>query len=170
MQLKLTPRQPKTERISKRRESDLHDSIDEGSNIPLAWTPFFQVALIWLILGILGCWFWAENESRFQALIWFGILWGLCLLNLVATAKLFSGVLDLMASGNERRQPKNQLAAAIRTSSWGTIKLACWGLLILVLRAQRPIPTPALLLGIGTLTLVPIIGGIWWHQRVVRHA
>lgn len=127
--------------------------------------PFLQVGIVWFGVAALLCWILSDSmDVKIRSLRWLLILWGLCLMDLLALAKLMQAMLALMAGG-----AKNQGELVIRASSWGTAKLACLGLLGFVLYHGRVVPTVALLSGLATMFIVPIAGGAWWYQRMLRH-
>lgn len=127
---------------------------------------FFQVGGLWLVisLGLLFS-FGGASGGMSAAIRWFFLLFFLSMADLVALFEVLSGVLGLMAG-----ETKNQMLPVIRTSSWGAIKLACIGILGMVLYHGKAAPVAAVLLGLGTLVVVPLIGGLWWYQRNLKHA
>jgi hypothetical protein len=127
-------------------------------------TPFLMVAFVWLAVGAALC-------ARFQhpglslALGWLAVLWGLCLFDLYALSRAVGALLGLASVEGEKRG-----ALIIQASYWGMIKLACLGILGAILLRGHSIPALGLLMGTGTLVVVPLLGGYWWSQKVLRHA
>ena len=121
-----------------------------------ATTPFLVVALVWLAFGVITSYFLTQtNAHPWVSVRWMILLWGLVVADLAALAGVMSGMFDQKASFE-----KNQVFLIIRTSSWGVIKLACLGLLGLVLYSVKEIPTVALLIGLLTMLVIPVGGGL----------
>jgi hypothetical protein len=124
--------------------------------------PFAFAAIAWAVAAVLLCWYWDGSVLAFR---WMLGLWALCLLDLFAIAKTMAAVIAVSADA-----AGNRPALLVQASTWGAIKLACLGLLGILLFRGQSIPSHALLLGLGTLVVVPLIGGLWWSQRALRHA
>lgn len=123
---------------------------------------FFIAALLWLGLTSLGSWFYyREGFFNWSFLSLFGI-WLICLADIGVTGKFFSAVFRIMTADSKPQQEKSILSL-IQAFSWGTIKLAFVGFLIIVIYQGRRIPSSSLVLGIGTLFVVPVAGGLMWH-------
>ena len=135
--------------------------------------PFGFAALVWAVVGFAACKYWSEDASVLQRnLVWHFGLWALCLLDLAALAKTVNGML-IIAAGSSGPVAENRGAYVIHTFSWGLIKLVCLGIFALVMIKGRPVPTAGLLLGMGTLVVVPLVGGFFWSQKalgVSQHA
>jgi hypothetical protein len=121
------------------------------------YLPFFGVALVWVAVGIGFC--------SGDALKWMLIFWMLCLLDLIALTLLVSAFVSLAAGSSEKRG-----ARIIQASTWGAIKLACLGIFAAILLQGFTIPSLGLYMGMGTLMIVPLVGGLWWSQRELQHA
>ena len=129
--------------------------------------PFVLSALVWAVAGFAACKYLSEDAVVLQRnLIWLFGLWALCLLDLAALAKTVNGMLAI-AAGGSGPAAENRGAYVIHTFSWGLIKLVCLGIFALVMIKARPIPTAGLLLGMGTLVVVPLVGGFFWSQKVL---
>ncbi|MCM2322112.1 MAG: hypothetical protein NDJ90_02510 [Oligoflexia bacterium] len=118
--------------------------------------------LVWgvfaaLILGLLGA-------PAGNAWVWLAVIWGISLADLLSTGKLVILVLAI-ASGSKKNQE-----GLLQAFAWGSLKLACFGLLGVLLIIGKNIPTPSILLGLATLFVVPVGGGLWWYRKVLRHA
>lgn len=123
--------------------------------------PWLEAAGFWLVLASTLVWWLGAADSRLLSRFW--LLSAICLVGLLATARVVRGMLAL-ASGVE----KNSFFALIRASSWGSIKLASLGLLgLLIWRSREASPLPVIF-GLATLIAVPLLGGIrghWLNQK-----
>jgi hypothetical protein len=96
------------------------------------------------------------------ATYWALAIWALCMLDFLTLARCGSSVLALMASGpNDTKRPYWM----IQSLFWGSMKLLCLGAIGVALFYGRSIPSIALLLGLGTLLVVPLFGGFWWSRK-----
>lgn len=128
------------------------NSSDSGRK----YKPFLWVGLIWLVLGLSVAFVMpGAYQEKISRVRWVLFLWFLVITDLIALIALVSAAFEWF-SGNT----KNQTYLIIRTSSWVTIKLACLGTLGWVLYSGRNIPVVALIFGVGTMTVVPILGGV----------
>jgi hypothetical protein len=135
-------------------------------DIQIKIKPFLWIALIWLGFGQILC--QTMSQDRIQSLAsaqWMFIIWALSLLNLGVLAQWMSIVIRWMSSSQEKRS-----AYLIQTLFWGVFKLVCLGFFIAILLKGHHIPILGLLLGIGTLGVVPLLGGFFWSQRMLNHA
>jgi hypothetical protein len=126
--------------------------------------PFLLAAGAWLTVGVAVCGGFSGAKTG-TALIWVGVLWVLCLLDLYALSRAVGAALALMSDDEENRGP-----LVVRALYWGVVKLTCLGILGAALSYGRSIPVTALLMGIGTAVVVPLIGGYGWSQKVLRDA
>jgi uncharacterized protein (DUF697 family) len=127
--------------------------------------PFALAAVIWVALGWVACRYFSESGEMQKNLVWLFGLWALCLADLVALGKTIQGVLAIAAGGPNAGE--NLAPRVIHTFSWGLIKLVCLGIFALVMIKGKPIPTAGLLAGMATLLVVPLMGGLFWSQRVL---
>ncbi len=119
--------------------------------------PFWVTALAWGLLGVVVN---AVSPDPFwNATLWQILVWLACVLDFAVTAQLLKGMLSLRAG------PDDIGATGTRTLAWGLAKLACLGLIGVVLWASRSAPTRSILMGIATLVVVPLLGGLWWYQK-----
>lgn len=139
----------------------------ETHTLEIPWRPFVWAALVWAVIGSAVV-FGFSKEDPGPALPWFFWLASLATLGLTATAKLFAAVFPLLSG--DPLDPKKRIECVIRASSWGTIKLVSWGLTATQLLYSRSIPVPALLLGLGTVIVIPLLGGASWHFDGLRNA
>ena len=123
--------------------------------------PFLYVAAGWLVVLVGLSVATAPAGELTHFLAWDFSLWCLCLFDLFALMKTIVGALKLMSATLENRGP-----LLIQTSFWGMIKIACLGIFTVILIKGQAIPTLALLLGVGTLVVVPLVGGYWWSLRI----
>ncbi len=125
---------------------------------------FFIAGLIWLLLSITIAFFSASELIR--SLMWSVGLWLLCMLDLFSLAKAGAAVTHLIGGNlGDKRIP-----IAVQALFWGAIKLVCLGFIGWVLFNAQSAPEGALLMGLGTLVIVPLFGGFHWSQRELNHA
>jgi hypothetical protein len=145
------------------------NTLDKPSNAPRAdlktLKPFITVSIVWFVISGVACFQFANPGHTFSAFRWMAELWALCLIDLYALAKAVGAALSLVSATGEKRG-----ALIIQASYWGMIKLACLGILGAILLRGSTIPTTGLLMGSATLVVIPLIGGYWWSQKVLRHA
>ncbi len=126
-------------------------------------TPFLLTALGWMALSAWVCWrFSPDQESALGSVKWMLVLAGICCADLFSLAKVVAIVLDLIVSA-EAGITQNRTGLAFQASFWGGLKLACLLLFGAVLYRGQNIPTAGLLAGTGTVVVVPLIGGLFWH-------
>jgi hypothetical protein len=126
--------------------------------------PFLKVAALWLISG-LAVSAWTRGSALLGASAWLLLLWAVCLTDLYSLSRAVEALMELVSGTSENRG-----ALVIQASYWGMIKLICLGILGLTVFYGRSIPSVSLLMGTGTLVVVPLLGGYWWSQKVLRHA
>jgi hypothetical protein len=130
-----------------------------------AATPFVKAAMIWAAVGAVLCvWLTPTGTSAVAAVLG---MFGISLLSLMgfgAMAKCFAAVARLVAGGSGNRQ-----SYVIQAFYWAMIKLACLGLLVTILIYVREIPVVGILVGIATLVVVPLTGGLLWKQTVLKN-
>src|SRR5690348_8631334 len=128
--------------------------------------PFLWIGAAWIGFSAGVCWRFTPPLLLPLALRWMLGLSLLCLLDLLAIAKtihhLFMTVGSENGSNGQETHP-NRFFSAIRASYWGAIKIACFllfGATLLMGRAlPAGIPVAALVTGISTLAIVPLLGG-----------
>jgi hypothetical protein len=143
-----------------RRIENLKNRIDSGI------FPFGVVSLIWLILGEVLCTALNTNieQALFAKMSFLGF-WLLSVLDLGILAKFLTSAGHLMNAGEHTRS-----AHTVQALVWGAGKIVCLGLFVLVLLKEHEIPMQSLLLGMGTLVVVPLAGGFIWSQRILQDA
>lgn len=127
---------------------------------------FLAVGAAWGVVGALGS-AWRSAGSGMAALAWFLVLWAACMLDLLVLCR---AVYALGAILEEGHSVEKTAALRLQAFFWGIFKLACLGIFGIILSLAEGIPTPSLLLGMGTIVVVAIGGGWLWSQRVVRNA
>jgi uncharacterized membrane protein len=122
---------------------------------------FLLAGGIWLAAGGLLCGVLGGGGNRIREIEVFGLFTGICLLDLWTLGKLFSALFPLVTGGEKLG------FNAIQAFYWGTLKLACVGILIILLVKGESIPggipRVGMLVGLGTLIGVPLLGGIFWN-------
>lgn len=124
--------------------------------------PFVIAAAVWAAVGYGLCRHFSSSELLRSNLGWLFALWALCLFDLFALGKTVQGLLSFASGITE-----NRAIYAIQTFSWGLLKLACVGIFALIL-IKGNLPSLGLLSGLGTLIVVPLLGGLIWSQSVLR--
>ncbi len=120
---------------------------------------FVAVGIAWGFLGGLLCATFSVQPMR---ALWVSVLlWGLSLLDLAVLSKTFASIGQLVSSlgADERWRP------SLWAAFWAGAKLGCLGLFALIFSLDDGLPPLALITGLGTLVVVPLVGGILWNQR-----
>jgi hypothetical protein len=125
--------------------------------------PFLWVAVGWLLGALAFCALRTAGDGT--ALLWLVAIWALAMADLAAMVAAIRAVFRLNSVSSEKRP-----AAAIQALTWGSVKLACLGLFIAIFVNSATLPVVSLLLGLGTMICVPVVGGFWWSQRILKHA
>jgi hypothetical protein len=125
--------------------------------------PFLWASFIWGVILLGLCWGLTPDSVQMGRSIRWGMLfYGLCLVNLVALVKTLNHVFQLMGG---------KAGHSVQALIWGSFKLVCLGLFIIVLlKGQQNIPSVGLIAGLSTWVAVPLIGGFLWSQRILQHA
>ena len=132
-------------------------------NLNLEIVTFGLVSIVWLVLGEVLCQLLnSTSEKVWFASKWLFGIWILCIVDLYVLRMLVWSVLQILGSNQEKG-----VLYVIQTAFWGALKLVCLGLFIIVLLKGQKIPLHSLLLGIGTLGMVPLAGGFLWSQRLL---
>jgi hypothetical protein len=124
--------------------------------------PFGIASIVWVVLGAAICGYFSESVELKKNMVWFFGLWTLCLCDLVVLGKAVQGMFAFAAGTVENRP-----AQVIQTFSWGFLKLICLGIFTLVMFKGRPFPMLGLLGGLGTLVVVPLLGGLLWSSKTL---
>ena len=120
---------------------------------------FVSASMLWLTTSSAVVMTLSGN-TKASAMEWlFGIA-AICLMDFLAMAMVVVNLLRLASGAPDR------IISVIRTSYWGTIKLACvliFGAVLIRGRSSAAgVPACGLLLGVSTLVAVPLIGGLLW--------
>jgi len=121
--------------------------------------PFIAAGMIWA--GVSVVLIASRSGTRTESIAWFAGIWLAALLDLFSIAMALSGAIELVAG----RQIGQKSIAATKLMLWGAIKLVCLALLGFIVWKGRSIPVTGLLLGLATLFIVPVTGGLWWLHR-----
>lgn len=118
----------------------------------------------WLALGalILG---W---RGEFGAMRWFLVLSLTCFVDLVAIARTMTAAFGWISVADEVSEKRT--AAALQTFYWGAFKLACLGILGMILIRAQSVPGLSLFLGLATLAVLPLVGGYFWSRSKLQTA
>jgi hypothetical protein len=124
--------------------------------------PFLIATLAWAAVAAIFCMKMAHfHDEAVTSLKWFAGLSLLSLLDLAALTQVMKGALALM------EETENRFFSALRTSYWGSLKLACiviFGIIFWKIGNSRAaVPASGLLAGISTLVVVPVLGGLIQH-------
>jgi DMSO reductase anchor subunit len=126
-------------------------------------------AATWFLIGcsILFALTDESQSNKLSALIGFLIVWTVCYLDLLIMTYLLGSVF----SWYEQVTEEGKIHQVFQIILFGTLKLGCLGLFIVILLPKKNIPQSALLLGMATLVLAPLSGGwIWSRKELARHA
>ena len=119
--------------------------------------PFFLASGAWAVMGLLWCVLpWSDQAVTSGG--WFLLFWGLSMLDLGVISGL---VLSIGAWEGVRDRARLGLRVGILVF----LKLAVLTIFGLILFLKHGIPQPSLLLGLGTLIVVPLIGGLAWSYQ-----
>jgi hypothetical protein len=122
--------------------------------------PFVATAIIWGLVG-LGVSLQGPGDAL-QSAKWMIGLWALCVIDLFALANVLRPILLLMTLDDDSdKRP----AAMINALFWGIAKFVCLGLFCIALMSAQGVPQRALLTGLSTLLVVPLVGGFLWSQK-----
>lgn len=129
---------------------------------------FGYVAMAWLVgSSVVSFFLEAGQESGTPVLALAALVgfWALSVLDLVALTRFLSVIFKWMSPDAEKRP-----LFLIQAMFWGLIKVVCLGLFFITLLKGQKIPMHGLLLGMGTLGVVPVVGGFIWSQRILQDA
>ncbi len=129
--------------------------------------PFLVVGTLWLVLG-LGLSIFGDPalESLKPNLKWMIGLWLLCLVDLFTAGMSLQAAIQVL--NGENLSATEKATWIFRAAFWGTLKLVCLAALVVVLIRGQSAPKVALVLGLSTLVVVPLIAGIWWSRKEAK--
>lgn len=122
---------------------------------------FALVALAWAGFSLALCLLFRESGSSNSTLS-FILFWALCLTDLWVLSKAVKAALTAAAeAANGTETPsQNSGIAVIQAFAWGAIKLVCLGFFTLAIFIGKPAVNLGFLLGMATLLVVPVFGGL----------
>lgn len=117
-------------------------------------TPFLVAAAVWLAVGT-GLCALSKAAPTAAAVTWFGFFWGLSILDL--------GIIwGLVFSIGSWEGARDRARLGLRIGILVLLKLIVLMIFGLILFLKHGIPQPSLLLGLGTLIVIPLLGGLAW--------
>lgn len=125
---------------------------------------FFKVVGIQAFLLLIVLFVWGPSGSeRLQAALWMYLYAGVAVLSLVTTARVVFLLVE-MASANDGGRPAG-------IGFWLMAKFFSFGMLAILIWFGGKYHTDfALLAGLTTFVVVPILGSFFWRERESRHA
>jgi len=117
--------------------------------------PFLWSALIWLIIGLVLVSLISSPQGRGSAGAWFFLFWLLGVADLSTIAALVFSIVYWEGAPDKAR-------LGLRMGLLGILKVALLLIFGGILFLRHGIPTSSLLVGLGTLIVVPIFGGLAW--------
>jgi hypothetical protein len=134
--------------------------------------PIWKACFLWAFVGtilliLMGL---SKTEPFFTPLLWFYGLWGLGSLNLYFLMK--TALSAFQATVNKSFQKNSPTGS--KTLLWGMAKLSVFVLIGVSLFLARSFVAQsfsslAVVLGISTMLIVPLLGGFWWAIKDERH-
>jgi hypothetical protein len=146
------------ERILETTSNETAQKLQSRSLLPFLWT-----GISWGVAAVI---FVAASQQALSPVLWVLGLWSLSMLDLLAIAQVIRAAMGWSTLS----RPETKAAWAVQTAVWGAIKLACLGAFGFVLLSAREVPSSALLIGMGTLLVVPLGGGLWWSHKELSYA
>ncbi len=120
------------------------------------WKPFSLTALVWLVVGSgLAFWMGSGEVSWITLLGWFLTFWLLSSLDLLAIAALVSAM-------GSWQDGVDRVRLGVRLAALAVLKMGLLGIFGAILFLNRGIPHSSLLVGLATLIVVPLFGGLAW--------
>jgi hypothetical protein len=127
--------------------------------------PFVQAALGWLVVGCVACGLLsADTSAAASSILAMTLFWALCLFSLFALGKALEAIFGLADASSEKKG-----ALIIQASTWGILKLVSLGFVIAILVKARQIPLTGLWLGMASFIVIPVVGGFFWSQKVLKN-
>jgi hypothetical protein len=114
----------------------------------------------WLILGLGLLFYWDRQGALGRSLAWFLVFWGWSNLSLITLGKTVARLAELVSS----RTPAKKRMATRGVFLWASGKIGCLLLVVVLLMQVRELPLSVILLGFGTLVIVPLLGGWVWSR------
>ncbi len=117
--------------------------------------PFLWAGVAWLGLGLAGIWALSAPESRASSIAWFTVFWILGMADLATIAALVFSMVTWQDSDDRARM-------GIRVAILGIAKITLLLIFGAILFLRHGIPQSSLLVGLATLIVVPLFGGLAW--------
>lgn len=124
--------------------------------------PFIYTAILWGLVSIgviLG--FSSVPLPALKAWAGFFIL---SISDLFFLVKTIAATLLLMSD----QGAENRSAYAIQALTYGSLKLLCLGAIGFFLWKFSDVPEAGMFFGLGSLIIVPLVGGFWWSQAQLK--
>lgn len=118
---------------------------------------------LWLMAGATLLWLLRGSSPPFPtALGWFFVLSLICFVDLIAIVRTMAAAFEWTQLADDPSEKRT--AAALQTFYWGAFKLACLGILGMILIRAQSVPGLSLFLGLATLAALPLVGGYFWSR------
>jgi hypothetical protein len=118
---------------------------------------------LWLLVGISLLFLTRGSSAPFLgALRWFLVLSLICFVDLIAIVRTMMAAFEWTQLADDPSEKRT--AAALQTFYWGAFKLACLGILGMILIRAQSVPGLSLFLGLATLAALPLVGGFFWSR------
>ncbi len=124
--------------------------------------PFILATLGWGLLSAVVLTFMGGDVLG--ALRSWGIYFALAVTDLFFLVKIVAALMHLMSD----QGAKNRTAYAIQAFVFGGLKLICLGMIGLCLWKFPSTSSGGILFGLGTLVVVPLLGGFLWSQAELK--
>ena len=126
-----------------------------------------RTVLVWWVVGVALLFLTQETTGAFlSAARWFLIISLLCFVDLVAIVGTMTAAFKWTELADA--DPLKRSAAALQTFYWGAFKLACLGILGMILIRAQSASGLSLFLGLATLAVLSLVGGLFcsWSKNV----
>jgi hypothetical protein len=117
--------------------------------------PFAWAGGAWLVLGTVGIAALASPEARMASIGWFLLFW---ILGVADLATIVGLVFSMVTSQNTRDKARIGFRIAVLAIAKVALLLIFGAILFL----RDGIPQSSLLVGLATLIVVPLLGGLAW--------
>ena len=134
--------------------------------------PFLIVAIVWCFIAFLILFGVSKSVAGF---VWLLGFWFLSVLDIFIIAKLVLSLLSFVSapSGPQTEVIGDSKKPIFLTQIilWLVAKLVCLGLFgACLFLAGESAPKLGVFLGISTIIVVPLFGGLWWSYKELSHA
>lgn len=147
--------------------SDLQKSGSVSETLPV-WghqflaeqrRPFFKAAAAYGLIGLSVTLGFTPDPG--VGSFWFSLLFFLSVGNLFFLGKVVAVLIDLMSHQGTQKG----LYSASHVLRYGTMKFALLGAILITMWKSESAPMLARMLGLGTLVMIPLLGGISMSQK-----